>query len=196
MIKVEQPSLAVNDIALLKYTYRMQFSIIASRTDTPDFIVSRVLNVARMTTGKKLRFLIINCHGFYGKAPGSTVEKGGFGLHLGTGVQRRDIPKFQALRGFVDNIWITACGTARQTNAGPVGERSGGDGLMFCSEMARASGAYVVAATTLQDIQPNVPFGHVDDFEGVVLQFGPNGNVVWQHDYGRSWISALLHGSN
>ena len=147
----------------------------------------------RSAKGGKFRFLILNCHGFYDKRQGAWQASGGFGLQLGAGIHRSNVYQLAPLRGLVENIWIHACGTARQTNVGARGERDGGDGLMLCSEIARTTGAYVVAATMTQYASAQLPKYHIDDFDGVVLQFGPQGNVVWQHDYGRSLLRALTH---
>lgn len=129
--------------------------------------------------------LIINCHGFYDNGIG------GFGLKLGTGIRRADTEKFSILKGKVANIWITACGTARITNPGTAGD---GDGNLFCSEIARASGAYVVAATTHQMPDILLPSGYIDDFEGLVLRYNPPGAVDWSEDYSRSIIDGLING--
>ena len=197
MIKIEQPAMAVQSDDAPGALYLMETNIIIHSSTSPEGVVRKILQPGAEPI-KKLRFLILNCHGYYDRAPGSSVATGGFGLKMGTGIDRRDLGCFRALRGIVDNIWITACGPARQTNAGVRGERQGGDGLMFCSELAQITQAYVVAATTTQ-LRPGgtvMPRNYIDDYEGVVLQFGPNGNVVWQHDYGRSWIDALTHGIN
>lgn len=175
--------------------YLMTYNLKVSATATLESTLNTMLEIAGRAAGK-IRFLIINCHGYYDAAPGSLVATGGFGLALGTGIYRHDLQKFRVLRGLVDNIWLTACGPARQTNTGAMGERLGGDGAMFCSEMAQAAQAYVVAATTVQIRPYDIPSFHIDDYEGVVLQFGPLGNIVWQHDYGRSWLDALRFGSN
>ncbi|MEI7710089.1 MAG: hypothetical protein WCI94_01565 [Rhodospirillales bacterium] len=197
MIKIEQPAMAVHSDDVPGALYLMDYTVMIPASLTPKQVVDKIITPGIVPIAK-LRFLILNCHGHYGRAPGASVATGGFGLSMGTGIGRGDLGYFRALRGIVDNIWITACGPARQTNAGAKGERLGGDGLMFCSELAQMTQAYVVAATTHQDGAAGafMPKGYIDNYEGVVLQFGPNGNVVWQHDYGRSWIDALTHGIN
>ena len=56
---------------------------------------------------------------------------------------------------------------------------------MFCCEIAKAAECYVVASTELQVIGVNrvLPYGHLDTYEGLVLSYGPGGNVTWSHRY-------------
>jgi hypothetical protein len=51
--------------------------------------------------------MVLNCHGF--EINGS----GGFGLDLGTGIRRVDMPTFAVLKGLVSQILIFACQAAR-----------------------------------------------------------------------------------
>ena len=192
MIKVESPSMVIVSDDLKQYGAYLNYNITVAASDPIDVVIKQVQDIG---TKEKLRFVYILCHGFYDKAPGGSTSGGGFGLNLGTGVRRSDLPKLRALRGLVDSIWLGSCGAARQTTAGATGERLGGDGTMFCSEMAQAAGAYVVAATTVQIHPSDTPFGYIDDYEGVVLQFGPLGNIVWQHDYGRTLLDWLRYPS-
>jgi len=189
-IKIAQPALALNSHDVPGAEYEMSINWKVPATVTADDVMSWIKGAAATAPGGRLRVVLINCHGYYNST--DRAGTGGFGLALGTGIRRADTPKFAAIKGVVDNIWITACGTARITKPGP-GE---GDGNLFCCEIAKQSGAHVVAATTHQDGDSRLPKGHIDDFEGLVLQYGPLGNVVWSHDYGRSWLDALVHGSN
>jgi hypothetical protein len=159
--------------------------------DNPDHILGWTANVADGAPGGRLRAVVINCHGFYNNT--TRHGTGGFGLKLGTGILRADTPKFSKLNGKVDMIWITACGTARISIPGAAGD---GDGNLFCSEIARRSGAYVYAATTLQYHDIFLGTNRIDDYEGLVLRYNPQGVVDWSHDYGQAWDRGLMNGWN
>ena len=189
-IKVEQPAMALNSADVPGAKYEMWNTWTVDPKDNSDKIAGWIAKVATGAPGGRLRFVLWNCHGFYA---GGKLKTGGYGLKMGTGIYRADIRKFKALQGLVDNIWITACGAARIS---PADWKGDGDGNVFCSDLAKASGAYVVAATTHQDGDLILRKNYIDNFEGLVLQYGPMGNVVWSHDYGRSWVDALIHDSN
>lgn len=196
MIRVEQPAISVVSHDFMNYIPSMACNLVVPAGQSIDVTLAKIVKEAKDLPGGKVRFLFVLCHGIYGTAPGATKLSGGFGLALGAGVQRTDLPKFRILRGVVESIWLGASGPARQTNAGATGERLGGDGAMFCSEMARATEAYVAAATSVQIRSANLPYGCIDDYKGGVVQFGPLGNIVWQHDYGRTLLEWLKYPSN
>lgn len=190
-IKVEQPAMALNSSDVPGAKYEMWNTWEVTPEHDVDHLTGWIAKVAAAAPGGRLRMVILNCHGFYNTTKRSGT--GGYGLSMGTGIRKADLSKFSALKGLVDNIWITACGAARISPADWTGN---GDGNVFCSEMAKQSGAYVVAATTHQDGDSVLPKNHIDNFEGLVLKYGPMGNVVWSHNYGRSWVDSLIHGSN
>lgn len=169
--------------------YRMWNTWEVPASDNPDHILGWCAQVASGAPGGFLKFLIINCHGFYNNT--SRSGTGGFGLKIGTGIRLADVGKFSVLRGKVANIWITACGTARITTPG-----SNGDGNLFCSGIAKAAGAYVVASTTHQVGDIWLPAGYIDDFEGLTLRYNPQGGVDWSHDYGRGIVDGVFNGWN
>lgn len=187
MIKIPQPSMALNSHNVPGAKYRMWNTYNVPSSHDPDHILGWCAKVADEVG--KLKVLIINCHGKYSDT--SRSGTGGFGLTIGTGIRRADTGKFSVLRGKVSSIWITACGTARITFAGSTTD---GDGNIFCSEIARESGAYVVAATTSQQGALYVPENHIDDFEGLVLRYNPSGGVDWSADYGRNIIDGIING--
>jgi hypothetical protein len=56
---------------------------------------------------------------------------------------------------------------------------------------------YVVAPTEIQtEAVVTVPFGMMTSFEGLVLSYGPQGDVTWSHRNPSTWIdkSGLPHG--
>jgi hypothetical protein len=93
---------------------------------------------------------------------------------MGTGIGRADTGKFAVLKGKVEEIWITACGAARISIPGTTGD---GDGNMFCCEIAKHSGAYVMASPQIQMRALFVPENCIDSYEGKVLRYDPSGGV-------------------
>jgi hypothetical protein len=189
VIKIPQPAMALNAEDVPGATYKMWNTWKVPSTERVDHILDWCSVVAGGTSTGCLHVLLINCHGFYGS--NGKKSTGGFGLKLGTGIRRADTGKFSKLKGKVLNIWITACGTARITNPGTA---SDGDGNLFCQEIARSSGAYVVAATTHQVGDVWLPYGYVDDFEGLVLRYNPSGVLDWSQNYNRGMIDGLING--
>jgi hypothetical protein len=182
MIKVPFPHMALNTDDVPGTHYKMWNTWDQIRvSESPGHILDWVAHVAAVDTpGGHLETLIINCHGYERKGVGL-----GFGLALGAGIQRRNTPLFSKLRdssgnALVKNIWITACGTASISIPTLGGSLLDGDGNLFCCEIAKQSGAYVTAATTFQydDSYFGIPYGYIDNWEGLILTYGPLGNVV------------------
>jgi hypothetical protein len=196
-IFVDPPSMVINaDDAPV--SYRMWNSWTVGSSADPRSMMENVKTVAGTAPGGRLRNLILNCHGYYaGEGRDAT---GGYGLALGSGIFRYNVDVFDALRRdgpCVHEILITACGTARISPVNAAGE---GDGHRFCQEIARHSGAHVTAATTAQAVakfdQWTMPQGHIDDWEGLVVKYSPDGTLVWTNDYGRGFLDWAQHGSN
>lgn len=190
-ISIAQSSMALNSHDVPGARYRMWNTWDVPANDNAEHILSWCATVAAGAPGGYLKFLIINCHGWYGGSGRSAT--GGYGLSLGTGIRRADTGRFSRLRGLVANIWITACGTARISNPGTSGD---GDGNLFCSEIARAANCYVVAATTHQVGDLWLSDNEIDDFEGLVVRYNPSGAVDWSHDYGRGIFDGIFNGWN
>jgi hypothetical protein len=179
MIKVPFPHMALNAVDVPGTHYRMWNTYEVPASHDPDHILDWTASVAGKAKGGKLETLVILCHGF------SQGGKLGFGLKLGTGIRRVDTPKFAKLKGLVNKIWITACGAARISVPTPPGSILDGDGNLFCCEIAKQSGAFVTASTESQydDSWFGLPVGYIDDWEGLVLTYGPAGNVVSSKRY-------------
>jgi hypothetical protein len=190
-ILIEQPAMALNAVDAPGAHYKMYNSWEIPATENLDHILDWTATVASGAPGGYLKALIINCHGYYNGS--SRSSQGGFGLALGTGIRRADTPKFSKLKGKVSTIWITACGTARITVPGT---SSDGDGNLFCQEIARHSGAYVIAATTMQFHDLFISQNRIDDFEGLVLRYNPSGIVDWSGNYGQGILDGLRWGWN
>ena len=142
-------------------------------THSPEHIVGWSATVARRATGGKLKNLVIQSHG----APGS--------VSIGTsGFTRSNVPLFQALAGLVEKIWIVACQPAYIDPTCGSNTVCSTDGNLFISEIARHAQCYVVASTETQiNYAMTYPFGRLPSFEGLVLSYGPGGNVTWSHRY-------------
>ena len=190
-IEITQPSMALNSDDVPGTHYRMWNTWEVASDKTADDILGWTATVADGATDGYLRSVILNCHGFYNNTTRSGT--GGFGLKMGTGIRRSDTSKFSRLRGKVATIWITACGAARITTPGASGD---GDGNLFCQEIARNSGAYVIAATTHQVGDLFLRVNRIDDFEGLVLRYNPQGIVDWSHEYGRGVLDGVFNGWN
>ncbi len=190
-IDIPQPSMALNSFDAPGKHYRMWNTWEVPVSENVDHILDWTASVASGAAGGRLHSVVINCHGFYNNLTRS--GQGGFDLKLGAGILRADTSKFSKLRGKVTMIWITACGAARITTPGTSGD---GDGNLFCSEIARNSGAYVVAATTLQYHDTFLGTNRIDDFEGLTLRYNPAGAVDWSQDYGQGLIEGLKNGWN
>ena len=173
MITLEGPHMGLNDS---RSTNRVQMwnTWNVTTTETVDHMIEWVAEVARGAPGGKLRNMVFRCHG----SPAY--------LQCGAGIGRSDTGKFSAWNGLVDKIWFSACLVGRITpGAANAPGPASGDGNMFCSEIARAARCYVVASTELQVIGTNrvLPYGCLDTFEGLVLSYGPGGNVTWDNRY-------------
>lgn len=190
MITIPQPSMALNAVDVPGAKFKMWNTWDVPGHETPDHIMQWSARVAATAQGGYLRARIINCHGYYGR-DGNGRLVGGFGVKLGKGIYRADTRKFSALKGKVRGIIITACGTARIALQGALGD---GDGHAFCREIAQHSGAYVFAGTTHQQGDIWLPFGKIDDFEGLVVGYSPRGEMIWSRDYGRGFFDGVING--
>ncbi len=168
MITIESPNMALNDSRISR-TYQMDNTWPVQTTDTKDHIINWVAAVAG---GGKLKNLVLNCHG-----------NAGF-MQMGAGFARSDTDLFAGWRGLVDKIWITGCRVGFINSAG-----GNDDGNLFCSAIAKAAGCYLVVSTETQWFIGNTlyPKGKIDSFEGLVLSYGPGGDVTWSHRYSSNW---------
>jgi hypothetical protein len=168
------------------FKYRLWHNWDVPKDDPVDHMLGKVATVARTAPGGQLQVVVINCHGRYNDGP-----TGGYGLTIGENILRCHTSKFSVLQGLVGTIIITACGTARIS---PLNAQGDGDGNLFCCEIAKNSGAYVIAATTTQLGDDWLPDDTIDDFEGLTLRYDPQGAVDWSHDYGRSLLDGIFNG--
>src|SRR5438445_4951581 len=163
MITLELPHMGLND-SRAPASARMWNTWKISQTETREHILDWVATVARGAPGGWLKHVVFSCHG------NSSY------LQMGVGFDRTHTPLFKRWGGLVDRIWFRACLVAHLDTPGSAAAR---DGNVFCSEVARAAQCYVVASTELQtEVSGRVlPYGQLDTFEGLVLSYGPAGDV-------------------
>lgn len=182
MIDIGRPAIALNDTRVAT-SYFMTETIAVEEWASRKEVIDAVLNFARkpnadallpiygVPLAKSRIQVVISCHG----SPGY--------LQLGEGFRAQHTDLFVQWKGLVEKIWIVACSPARIRNAGSVT-----DGNAFCSKIAKAASCYVVAGTQTQwSRERNYPSYKIDSFEGLVLSYGPQGEVTWNHRYPSRW---------
>ncbi len=163
MYRLSRPSMALNDPRNHK-RFQLANTWDVSRTETRTHMAEWVAHVARTSDGHKLKNLVLNCHG----APGF--------LEMGEGIRSSDLEVFRPWQGLIDKIWIPACRIA----AIPASGSGEADGNVFCSRLAKIVGCYVVASTETQcSSVGNIPRDMMPSYEGLILSYGPEGNVTW-----------------
>jgi uncharacterized protein DUF4347 len=165
MVYLNSPHAALND-SRTNIMLSMDYTIKVARGDTPDDIIDRFLDTTRRE--RLVADLVFNCHGRGGR------------LQMGTGITIAEVRAFRALRDKVQKIWFYACSPAR-----------GVAGHQFCSAVARNARAYVVASTepqveTVAQVSSGLN-GCLDTFEGLVLIYGPDGNIVRRRRFRSTW---------
>lgn len=183
MFTLEQPSMAINSADISWSVIRMHntWERVADNV-TREHIVEWVATVASSAEGGKLKNVVINCHGLAGY------------VGIGQGFNRSHLGLFRQWAGLVEKIWFVACLVARipdtqmqndlDTRYGAYGA---GDGNVFCSQLARNANCYVVAPTEEQRNRGGYVLGQMPTYEGLVLSYGPQGNVTWSHRYSSNW---------
>jgi hypothetical protein len=194
MIEIPQPSIALNSHDVPGTTYEMWETWKVPANVSADWLPAMV-SILSVGAENDIKCLIINCHGLYDKginAKGKQrlIMTGGFGLSIGQGIYPTDAHHFSQIKGLVKCIIITACGAAHVTSTGGTID---GNGAHLCAEMARASGAYVIAPTIMQaPARYKLPKNHIDNFEGLVVRFNPSGAVDAKKILGRKLISEIV----
>lgn len=189
MFKLDRPSMAVNDPRVssgaFMRRYQMENSWDIAAGEPRQHIIDWVAVVARGASGGKLKNLVLSCHGLPAY------------LQLGQGFDATHIPMFAAWNGLVEKIWLPDCLVAQiptpaqqsQYNATYPGFKTG-DGNLFCSGLAKTVGCYVVASTETQcEAVVTVPVDQMTSFEGLILSYGPNGNVTWSSRNPSTWTN-------
>jgi hypothetical protein len=198
MIRISQPAMVLNaPDSPARYAMHVTYDV--PPTEQIDVFLRQVRQAALRQSEKRLKCLVINCHGIYhGQSPDWT---GGYGLSIGTGILNLNLHHFGLLREggptsrpLVNHIMITACGTAAVS---PLDAQGDGNGMVLCQKIAKYSGAHVTAANVIQvaEFGQMTPY-YISDFEGLTREFAPDGNVVWRHEYDRSFLQTSLFGPN
>jgi len=113
------------------------------------------------------KHVVFNCHGFTTR-PGFETPH----LSIGTVVHPGNVDAFSQLAPLnVKVVWISACNLTLSA-----------EGEEFCKNMARKSGAYVVAPTFA--VTQNVKRDRVEDTAGAMWKYiDPKGNLVSRMDF-------------
>jgi len=183
MIKIPGPAMVCNAADMGNFMdYRMWNTRTVDANVAPASLAMNILSVAQSAQGVDgprasyvrqipLESLVLNSHGYPGY------------LGLGTGLYAANVGAFSALKGKVVRIYIVACDIAGfRKNESHTGYL---DGPGFCRLLAQTTGALVIAPTAKQrqskeDRRDGIPFGYIDDYEGQVLQFSPDGqSKIW-----------------
>lgn len=178
MISITPPHAALNDPRQHK-RYRMQYSYIVGETEDVDSMAQRLVHAASLTQEGVLRNVVICAHG-----------RPDF-VQLGAGLTPRNVADFSPIQGKVRKIWLTSCRTASTTTPG----RS------LPARLAIAARCQVVAATETQVSARrrgwSAPYERISTYEGLVLTFGPRGNIIRQVRYPSMWRepSGRVHGN-
>jgi hypothetical protein len=202
MFRLERPNMAVNDPrvggtappgggAAPRRRFQMWNTWDISATELRAHIIEWVAAVAQRAQGGKLRHLVLSCHGLPGY------------LMLGEGFDSSHLPLFDQWNGLVEKLWLPNCLVARIPDPAMKAQLAHdyptyrtSDGNVFCGEIARRIGGYVVAATETQCEYPSdVPPDMMTSFEGLVLSYGPQGNVTWSSRNRSMWMRTAPDGS-
>ncbi|MEP6850965.1 MAG: hypothetical protein ABI999_19060 [Acidobacteriota bacterium] len=170
MFVIEQPAMALNDTRGTT-TVNMQINRTIQPEEGVTDILQKVVVAAKGTTDGKLKSLVLECHG----QPGQLI--------MGAGIDRSLVDRFSMLvvnkKPLVETIYLRSCLVARIDGPGSMS-----DGNLFCSAIAKNAKCTVVASTAIQSQRSykksqgeSLPYGMLDEFEGTVLFYGPEGNV-------------------
>lgn len=167
MYKVPSPAMVCNASNLGGFLdYKMWNTRTVTQDVPPASLVANIVSVAKSAPDGYLAALVLHSHG----NPGY--------LDLGTGIFASTAPLFASLKGLVGDIYIVGCSIAGfRKNKAHTGYL---DGSQFCIALAKNSGAYVYAPKVDQSHSDKdrrrTPFGYIDDYEGEVLVFLPDGS--------------------
>jgi hypothetical protein len=167
MYRISQPALSLNDTRTESIFPQWATEIIQPMA-TRESVIQRVVSAARRAPGGKITNVIVHCHG----GPGF--------LQMGQGFSPQHAQLFTPWRGLVGKIWIHACRVA----SGKLGDE-------MCRAIARTTACTLLASTYRQfnvvgSVNGRVhryPQGVLDEFEGDVKYFGPDGSLIGVKHY-------------
>lgn len=169
MIRMEQPSFCFNSCDVGEPHYKMWKTIVGPEGMTSSQLAAQIFTAhlqARGSEGSSLLNVILNTHGFAG------------GLNIGgltrSAMYKADLAPFGILKPLnIGPIWIVSCGAARDTT-----------GKSFCQTLATTAGTQVIASDASQIVTNTQGIGlflafrwNIDDFEGTVYAFTPDGGM-------------------
>jgi hypothetical protein len=183
-IQIPQPSMAINaeDVSQANIgpvglgergePFLMWNNWTVASNVTRDQMIERVARVADGAPDHYLRVLVINAHGWYAY------------LHLGQGLKPLT-PLYERWKGRVANIWFCSCALiGKASKQRPEMPPDWNDGNLFCSGLAKLTGAYVMASSDEQPLQLVPRWFSVPQWAGAVFRYEPeHGSVDWHHQY-------------
>jgi hypothetical protein len=168
--------MVLNDLRLDGNRFQLEETWDVRLNETRTHMVEWVAKKAK--DKGKLKNLVLHCHG----EPAY--------LKLGEGFSLQNLGSFSPWRGLVEKIWLSACQVARIPNLPSYRD----NGNSFCAYMAKIVGCYVVAPTETQCNEiKTYPIDCIPSYEGLVLCYGPNGNISWS---GRNASTFALPGGS
>jgi hypothetical protein len=174
MITMKEPSFCFNSCDVGDPHYEMWRTMVGPIGMTPSQLAGKIAEVNRTALGSwgsPLVNVIINAHGYFGGIHIAGLEK----LSKQIPMDKYALGVFGVLKPLgITTIWLISCAAAR-----------GETGKDFCATLAKVAGAEVIAAdecqivTTWQGIRLFISSrSNIDDFEGTVYSFTPEGHVV------------------
>lgn len=133
-----------------------------------------------------INHLLIASHGGYDGEGKLRAELGGWGIHLGTGLNQLNVALTANLAGRVKNIYLYVCGGAKEPDPSKLGKGKDptaiyGNNRLTCILMAKHTQCNIYASSGLQymnkkpeRMSKGVIFGK---WEGKVEKFTPDGNI-------------------
>lgn len=170
MIKLKQPSLVLHSVDVPGYKYTSWKYWKMPHAARPADLLYWIQWGIDHSPEMYLHNVVINCHG----SPGA-LHIGGTGYKFQQGSE--SVLRPLRSKGSIGRILIVACEVAS--------DKSGDLGKSFCANIAKESGAPVVAADALQSVDFwyqnfSHPYGTIDDYEGTAYEFSPAGGYkVW-----------------
>lgn len=182
MIEMAQPSLVLHSHDVPGYKYKMWATWDVPKTLPTASIVDWIASAVDQSSEMALKNVILNSHGLPGE------------IYMGNGGKPIDEKAISADTAFkklrsksIGTIWIVAClvGSKPFRDSEPPCRMYPNDGPSFCSKLATIVGCDVIASDASQTVSPGFEFyarlpftgtGMIDDYEGNVTRYGPDGS--------------------
>jgi Domain of unknown function (DUF4347) len=162
MISLTQPALALSSFDAPGYEFNMWRTWKMPKSAKSRDVIYWISYACDIAPELMLKHVVLNTHGYDG---GIVTGKGG-------SVNESNVMDFSPLRAKdIGTIWLLGCEVAAT-----------GKGLRFCSQIAKIAGCDVIAGDVTQESWNAVagtvfmPSGNIDDYEGNVYRFGPDGS--------------------